>query len=330
LNDTEPAVLKKSPLAWAKVVFRLVIVGLVAWGVWRTGLSAAEQFRQQGFSLLRANPLWLLASGVLYALGQAPSWVFWRQTLWAMGQRPTWWETLRAYYVGSLGKYVPGKAMVVVIRTDLVRSERVNTTVAAVSVFVETLTMMAVGSAFAVLMLLLSQQARGPLLFWALVVGVCAGAPTILPVFRRLVRLVGVKRANPQIDAALAGLNLRLMASGWAMVSLGWAMLGLSLWAVLHAMPGAAPALVDLPMIEACVALAMVLGFVSLIPGGLGVRELVVMTLLAPTFGEAQAIVSAVLLRLVWLFSELTTSSLLYLITSWLAQRKPAAPHVDQ
>ena len=55
-------------------------------------------------------------------------------------------ETTRAYYVGHLGKYVPGKALVVIIRTGLISGPRVDTTVAAVSIFIETLTMMAVGA----------------------------------------------------------------------------------------------------------------------------------------------------------------------------------------
>ncbi len=55
-------------------------------------------------------------------------------------------NTLRAYYIGHLGKYVPGKAMVVILRTVMVRGHRVDAAVAAVSVFFETLTMMAVGA----------------------------------------------------------------------------------------------------------------------------------------------------------------------------------------
>jgi len=47
---------------------------------------------------------------------------------------------------GTWEKYVPGKALVVILRAGLIRSRRVNAVVAAISVFYETLTMMAVGS----------------------------------------------------------------------------------------------------------------------------------------------------------------------------------------
>jgi uncharacterized membrane protein YbhN (UPF0104 family) len=56
----------------------------------------------------------------------------------------------------------------------------------------------------------------------------------------------------------------------------------------------------------------VVLGFLSFIPGGFGVREMVLLPLLAPAFGEAGALVAAILLRLEWLVSELLVSSILY------------------
>ncbi len=70
----------------------------------------------------------------------------------------------------------------------------------------------------------------------------------------------------------------------------------------------------ELPLLTATVGLAMVAGFISLIPGGLGVRDWILMTLLAsqPQYGAKVAIVSAVLLRIVWLLSEVAVSAILY------------------
>ncbi len=50
----------------------------------------------------------------------------------------------------------------------------------------------------------------------------------------------------------------------------------------------------------------------SLLPGGLGVRELVLNALMVPEFGEVKALISAVLLRLAWLVTELVVSIILY------------------
>jgi hypothetical protein len=100
-----------------------------------------------------------------------------------------------------------------------------------------------------------------------------------------------------------------------------WIVLGLSLVATLKSMPGVQLGeqlgWAELPeallLAICCVALATVAGFLSMIPGGLAVRELVLITLLAPEYGEVAALVSAVLLRLIWLLSEVAVSTILYL-----------------
>ncbi len=280
-------------------------------------VQANAQLAEAQFRLSDLDPWWLLLAGTLYLCGMIPSWLFWHRTLVAMGQRPSLLRTLRAFYIGHLGKYVPGKALVVLLRTGLVRGPGVDTTVAATSVFVETLTFMAVGASLsAVLLLTVSDQ------WWliGLAVGLLfvAGVPTIPPLFRRLVRMAGVRRANPEIDASIEGLNWRLLGGGWLTIVVGWFAFGASLWATLRSVP---PELLTSPvtapwshlgLLTACVALAMVAGFLSLLPGGLGVRELVLIPLLAPAYGGAAAIVAAVLLRLVWLVAELAIAAVLY------------------
>ena len=150
---------------------------------------------------------------------------------------------------------------------------------------------------------------------------VCAGVPTLPPIFRRLVRVAGVKKMNPEIDHALAGLDFRLMIYGWVTVAVGWGVLGLSLWATLRAIPETtthpvewAHLLADWPLTTACVALALVAGFLSLLPGGVGIREWVIMTLLAGPFGPGAAAVSAILLRVAWLGAEFALAAVVYLI----------------
>ena len=102
------------------------------------------------------------------------------------------------------------------------------------------------------------------------------------------------------------------------------------LWAVLRAM-GAAPGgpLVELSLHTTAVALGVVAGFVSQIPGGLLVREWVAGELLEPAYGPSVALVSTVILRLVLLVSELLVSIILY-AAGWRRLRKAsAAARVD-
>jgi hypothetical protein len=309
-----------------KWTLRVLVLTLVTWGIWKTVEQARHEFAAQRFDLEDVHVGYLVAAGVLYVAGFVPSWVFWHRTLWAMGQRPRWGESLPAFWIGHLGKYVPGKAMVVVLRTGLIFSERVNRTVAATSVFVETLTLMAVGAGVSALALLLTTS--HPALFWlavALMIG--AGLPTLPPVFRQLVKLLQVQRANPEIHRAIAGVDLRLMAFGWLIVGVGWVLLGVSLWATLRAIPGAEAGWDEpwpaIPLLTATVGLAMEAGFLTLIPGGLGVRDWVLMALLAPAYGTRVALVSAVLLRIIWLLSELVVSAILYVNLLRTRRRAP-------
>ncbi len=294
------------------LALKLAIVAAVVWGIWHTVAGAWDDIQQQSFSVREIRPLWIVAAALLYLLGLLPSAIFWHRVLHALGQRPGFGETLRAYYIGHLGKYVPGKAMVVVLRAGLIRSGKVDTTVAAVSVFVETLTLMAVGAFVAAAVIATSYRSETFLLLLAVGLMLASGVPTLPPIFRRIVRFLRVARANPEIDKRLDGLSYRLMIGGWLGMAAGWFVIGASLWATLMAMPNVELSVGDWPLLTAAVCLAMVAGFLSLIPGGLGVRELVLIPLLSLRFSTIVAIVAPILLRLAWMGAELAISAVLY------------------
>ena len=92
-----------------------------------------------------------------------------------------------------------------------------------------------------------------------------------------------------------------------------WILLGVSFWAVLQSMGIPGPSLLrSLPGYVASVSLATVAGFLSLIPGGAFVREAILTGITGPSLGEGVALVAAVVLRLVWLVSEMVISGMLY------------------
>jgi uncharacterized membrane protein YbhN (UPF0104 family) len=315
-SPPRPAV---GPWTWtrvAKLAFRVAIMVVVMVFIYRAVDSSLRQFDEQRFDWRAVRPGWLVASGLIYLVGSMPGWWFWYRVMKAMGQQPSIWKSLRAFYIGHLGKYVPGKAMVVVLRAGMVRDARCDGGVAAAAVFVETLTTIAVGAVLASILIAWRFHHDSRLLVLALLLTVAAGVPAWPSVFRRVVLFLKVHRASPKIEPALQALNLRLMGTGWLMLAPSWVIMGASLWAALAALPNQPEALHDpfisLPLFTACVALALVAGFVSMIPGGVGVREFVVITLLAPTLGEPTAVISAVLLRFIWLIAELLVSAALY------------------
>ena len=302
---------------------------LVVYGIWHTLADAGEQFATHRVRWTSLSVGWLIVAGLAYLAGMIPCWWFWHRVLHAMGARPRYRETLPAFYIGHLGKYFPGKALVVVIRTALIRGPRVDTLVATISVFVETLTMMAVGALVAA-GLLLTTTADAWLFWLALALFCLAGIPTLPPVFRQVVRIISVRRGYEHVAQVVSALRLPLLASGWITIAGGWFLMGLSLWAVLQSMAPAtelsqaihlAPAQA-LILLTATVGLALVAGFLSLLPGGIGVRELVVTTLLVPVYGELAAILSAVLMRITWLLAELIASVFLYASTRMQSRGK--------
>ena len=167
---------------------------------------------------------------------------------------------------------MPGKAMVIVLRTGLIHSRQVDTGIAVASVFLETLTMMAVGACIAVPVLAVWFFHDWRFLAVAIVTAVAAGLPTLPPVFSRLAKLLGVGRSSPDVAEKLAGFKYPTLAAGWIIMVVGWIVIGASLWAMLRGLSYDA----DWPKLwyryTAIVAMAVVGGFASMIPGGLGPR----------------------------------------------------------
>jgi uncharacterized membrane protein YbhN (UPF0104 family) len=134
-------------------------------------------------------------------------------------------------------------------------------------------------------------------------------------VFGRLAGLVSlpIPGVGPE---ALPRLSARLLGQGLCWSAVGWVLLGLSQVAVVRAFdPEGARALARsglVPVVIASVALATVAGFVvAVLPGGLGVREGVLMSALAPALGADGSVVAALVLRLVWVAAELAAAVVL-------------------
>ena len=109
---------------------------------------------------------WLILSGVLYLLGMATSAWFWYRLLRRFEQQPTVSNTIRAYYLGHLGKYVPGKAWGLLLRSTLAAGPGVRVGVAALTCFYEVLTTMTSGALLGFLLLAAFGPDRAVQLDW--------------------------------------------------------------------------------------------------------------------------------------------------------------------
>lgn len=313
---------RKRWVRWAIALAKLLVVALLCWFIYRAFIEGNQTL---GAHSWHVEPAWLVLSGALYLLGILPSAIFWHRVLIHTGQQVKLGEAVRAYYVSQLGKYVPGKWMVILLRRMLLRTSGLENTVVAASVFFETFTVMAAGSAVAALSLLIWYPQHLLLIAAALGAILLMGLPTVPVFFQALMRMLGVGKLNPTAASRFSHLGWRMIASGWAAVSFGWVLQGMGLWATLRAL-GAIEGgpTSDLPLHTTAVALGVVAGFVSQIPGGLVVREWVSGELLEPVYGPSVALVSTIIFRLVLLVSELAISIILYL-AGWRRRREPVA-----
>jgi uncharacterized membrane protein YbhN (UPF0104 family) len=305
---------------WLLAAAKVAVIALVVWFVWETLTAGIEDLSAEwARGTWRLDVGWLVAAAGLYLAGTFPCGLFWHRTLVAMGQRPRLAETLRAYYIGHLGKYVPGKGMVLVLRTGLVPRQPGSAVAVGVTVFYETMTMMAVAAAWGAATLILLPVAGEENGLWLAAAAGMALAiialPTLPPVFQWLLRQVRVGRGDPQAADRIRRLDYRMLGIGWACMAAAWAITGLGMWATLRAIgQDQVDPFLDLPRVTAAVALATVAGFLSFIPAGLFVRDSALAELLVLLVGldPAPALVGAILVRLTGIVAELVISGILY------------------
>ncbi len=313
---------RKKWTRWLIPAAKFVLVALLCGFIYKAFISGNETLNAHTWHV---EPEWLVLSGLLYVVSLLPSAVFWQRVCVQADQNVGLGEGIRAYYISVLGKYVPGKWMVILLRRILLRGEKVEHTVVAASIFFETFTTLAVGAAVSAVLLAIWHPNRLLLIAAAVGATLLMGVPTVPICFRYLLRVLGVGKLNPTVGEKFSRIGWGTMLSGWAALSIAWLLQGMSLWATLRAMGAAHGGPFDeLSLHTAAVALATVAGFISQIPGGLVVREWISSELLEGEYGPSVALVSTIIFRLVLLVSELVISIILYAV-GWRRSRKPAA-----
>src|SRR3990172_7123888 len=102
-NDTTPK------RRWWLPILKLAVVVAVCVAVQGTVRDALAKLAEHEWQM---DVGWLVVAGALYVAAWVPMAWFWGRVLAALGQRAGWLVTLYAYFLGHLGKYVPGKALV--------------------------------------------------------------------------------------------------------------------------------------------------------------------------------------------------------------------------
>lgn len=294
------------------IVFaRWVCAGILLYAAGRHIVAELRRLEDRQFNL--DLPL-LFAGAVLYAAAMASFAAYWRQAALGMGGRPGWLEVQRAYFGSQLGKYIPGKAWVILIRCALIDTRSTTAAVIIASTFYETIAMMAAGSLLALVALLSVGNAQRTMLMLSF--GLAAGLflAVLPPVFGRLT-LWTTRSLQKLGTIPIVAISYATWFQGFRYWIPGWGAAGLSLLAIAGSLGVSMFTLVGFQLACGAIALAIVSGFaVLVVPAGLGVREWVLMQTLGPSIGTSNAVLVAILTRITHVCVELVVAGCLYLL----------------
>jgi glycosyltransferase 2 family protein len=287
----------RRPPRWRAAVRLTVLAGFagaLAWSL-RAQWGAVRPLLGELSVLSLGAALAAVAGGIL------ATFQCWRTILAELGGRLPVTAGARVFFLGQLGKYLPGSVWPVMAQMELGRDYQVpeRASGAAVGVFL----LVVVGTGLAV------AAAAAPLLgpdathayWWLLAVLPVALLAATPPVTNRLLG-AGLRLARrPPLPAPLSARGM-LHAGGWALVC--WLAYGLHVW-VLAAQLTA----VELPLLalaSGAFAAAWCAGFLLVVaPAGAGVREAALVLLLSGALTRPQATVVAVVSRLLFVLGDL-------------------------
>jgi glycosyltransferase 2 family protein len=287
---------------WAFALFILLAAG-------REILDGLKQLERTEISFLF---LPLVLSAGLYAAGMSCFGSYWWHTLHDMGGHLGWLETQRAYFASQLGKYIPGKAWVLLIRCALTERKSVSKTVVVASSFYETLAVMTVGSLVALLTLSGAGKVSTAVLSLAFTFSAALAMLVHPSVFARLLA-VGMLPFQKWGAGPVSPIRGATLLKGLRYLIPGWGLLGLSLVATAKGIGVSVSGLLAVLLVSGSKALAVAGGFaVLIVPAGLGVREWILMQTLGPAMGVGNAVLIAIVDRILNVLAESLAAAGLY------------------
>lgn len=280
---------------------RALRVGVALLAVVLGVLAIADRWTAVRRAAAELSPLALLAAYAAVLVGLAASMQSWRALLADLGSPLPVRPAARIFFLGQLGKYLPGSVWTVVGQMELGRDIGVPRRRAATVALLAIAVSLTVGLTLAAATLpVLAPSAAGR--FWpALAVVPLAGAalhPRFLnAAITRLLRLAG--QAPP--ERPLSGRGVAT-ATGWALA--GWLGFGLQAAALSADLGADGPRSVGLAV--GAFALAWTLGFLVVVaPAGLGVREAVLVASLGVVLPAAATLVVALVSRVLMTLGDL-------------------------
>lgn len=285
-------VAQSQPARWG---FGVVATALAVWAV-------ASQWTEVVAAAGRLRPEWLVLALVATVGNACLAGMVWRSVLTDLGSRLPLTASARIFFVGQLGKYVPGSVWPMVMQAEMGSDYGVARRRTAAASVVAMLLGVASGLGLVLVALPFVPDAVPGAFGWA-VAGIVPLAVVLHPALlgRGIdlgLRALGRERLDRR--TSLAG---TAVATGWSVGS--WLAAGLQVWAL--SVPLGAPVSArGVVLVTAGYALAWTAGFVIVVaPAGAGAREFVLGVVLTPVLDPGAVVVVVLLSRALFTLSDL-------------------------
>ncbi len=282
-------------LSWAAQALLGIVV---VWFLWGRVAQDLGEFRSVGLQLqFHPAPIALAAVVVWVTYGLLIA--AWRAVLGGWNQQLSFRSSVRIWCVSNLGRYLPGKIWSIAGLAVLATREGVQGWSAAGSALV--MQAMAIGTGAAVAVAFLPQvDSQLPLVAGLAMAAISVVALMAKPVVRGISRLAGK-------TVELEALPARTILLATVVTLVSWLMYGMAFWLLARGItPDVGP---PLTLAVGAFAAAYIVGLLAVFaPGGLGVREGVLMVLLAPSVGTGPALVFSIGSRLLLTATEVVAA----------------------
>lgn len=299
----------------ARLTTAVGIVIAIAGGVFVVR-AIASQWTDVRRSIDDANVVWLVAGGALAASTMVAIALPWRRALALLGADVTVRATIVWYFVGEIGKYVPGGIWPVVGRAELARRGGIPRAASYASVALSLGALYLAGMLVAAALLPLRFLHGGATAWlWVLVL-----LPIGVALLHHRVLTWLVRHAERMLKRELTIIVPRWSQSLRLVLEYvpGWLLLGTATWCVARAFTANA----SWTTIAPAAMISWVAGFVLVpVPGGIGVREAAFVALVGGGIGSGTRAAIAVTARLAFMLVDALGAGIGAL---WRAGREPA------
>jgi glycosyltransferase 2 family protein len=293
--------------AWLALAVRVVNSKAVRWGFVAAAVALGAYWVAAHWTQVRAGLAslgFLAVAGALVAvvLALVGTMQVWRVLLAALGSPLSARPAARVFFLGQLGKYLPGSIWPVLAQMELGTEHHVPRHRSASASVLTMLFCLLAGLLAALVTLPFAPGARS--YRWVFLVApvllICLLPQVLNRILDRLLRLA----RRPPLEQPLAGRAV-VAALAWALVS--WVCFGLQIWllAIKLGAPDGRAALLSIGGF----AFAWCVGFVIVfVPAGAGIRDALLIATLGPMLGVGKATAVALVSRVVMTVGDLITA----------------------